>query len=96
MLASFAIEDDLTTQDTGAVEVTLLLDNGKRRWCFFMTPTALATCGDFIPGTDVRYHRAASHMIVVAGRIDKPTIERVLRAIDKEGELINCSRPIED
>jgi hypothetical protein len=95
MLVSFTIDDDLATQESGGVEVTLQLDSGERRWCYFMTPAALAACGDLIPGTDVRFHHAA-HMIVVAGRLDRPLIERVLRAIDASGELEQYSRSLEE
>jgi hypothetical protein len=61
-----------------------------------MTPAALAACGDFIPGTNVRFHYGESHMIVVAGRLDRPLIERVLRNLDASGELEQCSRSLEE
>lgn len=96
MLVSFTIDDELASQDTGAIEVTLQLENGERRWCYFMTPAALAACGDFIPGTNVRFHYGSPYMIVVAGHLDQPLIERVLREIDAAGELAQCSRRLED
>ena len=96
MLVSFTIDDDLAAQEAGAVEVTLQLENGERRWCYFMTPAALAACGDFISGTNVRFHYGSSHMIVVAGHLDRSLIERVLRKIDASGELVQCSRSLED
>jgi len=96
MLASFTIEDDLAIQESAAVEVVLHLDSGERRWCYFMTPAALAACGDFVAGTEVRFHYGSSHMIVVAGYLDRPLIERVLREIDARGELAQCSRSVED
>jgi hypothetical protein len=95
MLASFTIEDDLAIQESAAVEVILHLDSGERRWCYFMTPAALAACGDFIPGTRVRFHYGAPHMIV-AGHLDRRLIERVLQEIDARGELVQCSRNIDD
>jgi hypothetical protein len=94
MLKSFTIEDDLANQDTGAVEVVLELMSGERRWCFFMTPAALAACGDFISGTSIRYHRGAPHMIVVAGRLDRQLIERVLHEQAERGELSQCSMAV--
>ena len=96
MLKSFTIEDDLAIQDTAAIEVTLDFTSGERRWCFFMTPTALAACGDFVPGTFVRYHYGAPHMIVVAGRFDRPLIEQVLVGLDERDELTRCSIPVEE
>ena len=96
MLKSFTIQGDLAAQDAGAVEVVLELASGERRWCFFMTPAALAACGDFISGTAVRYHHGAAHMIVVAGHLDRPLIEQVLLELSEEGALIQCSLPIEE
>lgn len=95
MLLSFTIEDDLAAQETGAIEVTLHLDTGERRWCYFMTPSALEACGDWIPGTTVGFHYGSPHMIVVAGHLDRTLIEKVLRHIDSSGELRQCSRSIE-
>ena len=94
MLASFTIEDDLAIQESAAIEVVLQLDSGERRLCYFITPTALAACGDFVSGTKVRYHYGSPHMIVVAGQLDRPMIEKVLREIDARGELVACSRRV--
>lgn len=95
MLKSFTIQDDLGAQGTRAVEVDLELVSGERRWCFFMTPAALAGCGDFISGTTIRYHYGAPHMIVVAGQLDRPLIEQVLHEVSERGELLQCSLPVE-
>jgi hypothetical protein len=35
-------------------------------------------------------------MIVVAGRLDRPLIEGVLRDLDASGELDQCSRSLEE
>jgi hypothetical protein len=96
MLKSFTIQDDLAAQDAAAVEVVLELASGERRWCFFMTPAALTACGDFIPGTTIRYHHGAPHMIVVAGHLNRPLIEKVLHELAEGGELIRCSLPVEE
>jgi hypothetical protein len=96
MLKSFTIQDDLAAQDTGAVEVALELMSGERRWCSFMTPAALSACGDFVSGTTIRYHYGAPHMIVVAGHLDRPLIERVLHELAERGELLQCSLPVEE
>jgi hypothetical protein len=63
---SDTIDDDLSGAATGGIEVTVTLRDGERRWCYFMTPAALATCGDWLPGTETRIHYDAPHMIVVA------------------------------
>jgi hypothetical protein len=96
MLSSFTIDDDLAAQETGAIEVTLHLDAGERRWCYFITPGALAACGDFVSGSNVRFHYGAPHMIVMAGHLDRVLIERALRDIDARGDLAKCSLRLED
>ena len=96
MLVSFTIDDNLATQEAAAIEVTLTFENGERRWCYFMTPTALAACGDLIPGTNVRFHHGSSHMVVVAGQPDRPLIERVIEKLDASGQLVQCSRSLDE
>lgn len=94
MLESFSIDDDLNNQLTGAIEVTLAMQSGTRRWCFFMRPEALAACGDFIEDTSLRFHYGAPHMIVVAGELNLQIIEQSLMHLEAIGELENCSLPL--
>ena len=96
MLKSFTIDDDLAAQDLRAIEVSLETTSGERRWCFLMTPAALSACGDFVAGTTIRFHLGVPHMIVVAGRLDRPLIERVLNELSERNELLQCSLPIEE
>ena len=95
MLKSFVIENDLAIQSRAAVEVIVKLENGQRRWCYFMTPQALAMCGDWIDGTHIRLHYGAPHMIVVASVIDKTLIESALRQIDRQGRLEACTKELD-
>jgi hypothetical protein len=95
MLRSFEIEDDLAIQDRGAVEVIVHFDDGRRRWCYFMTPQALANCGDWIDGTRTSIHYNAPYMIVVSGRLDEGIIEMALRHIDRHGDLEGCTMPLD-
>ena len=95
ILKSIKIEDDLSIQDTKAIEVIIELDSGERRWCFFMTPKALQSCGDWIDGTKIRFHYGAPHMIVVAATLDGDLIEKTLRDIDQQGDILLCSQKID-
>jgi hypothetical protein len=95
MLRSFEIQDDLAMQDRGAVEVVLHLDDGRSRWCYFMTPQALTNCGHWIDGTRTPIHYKAPYMIVVSGRLDERVIEEALRHIDSRGDLEGCSMPLD-
>lgn len=94
MHVTYTLDDDLEAQDTRAIEVTLHLPDGTRRWCCFMTPAALAACGDQLDGTDIRIHYGSPHMIVVAGRLTEDTIARTLQQIDRAGEIERCSLPV--
>ena len=89
------IEGDLGSQNAGGIEVTVHLPSGERRWCFFMTPEALNTCGDWIEGTTTRFHYGAAHMIVIAGTLTPGIIEGALRHIDKAGDLELATRRID-
>ncbi len=77
------------------IEVTVELTSGERRWWYFMTSGALARCGDIIAGTNVRLHFGAPHMIVVSA-LSPEIIERALRQIDAQGELLTSTRPLAD
>ena len=90
-LRQFTIDDALADAGRGAVEVTVTMDDGTSRWCYFMTPTALSEAGDWVPGTQVRFHYGAPHMIVVS-ELNADIVDRVLRHLDKCGELISCTR----
>ena len=92
-LKSITIDDDLATVDTGAIEVTLTFSDGSKRWCFFMTPQTLAAVGDFVPGTQVRVHYGAPHMVVVS-EISADIIEKTIRLLEAEIELESCTRPL--
>jgi hypothetical protein len=95
MLKSFEIQGDLLLQDRGAVEVVLCLDDGRRRWCYFMTPPALINCGDWIRATRTRIHYNAPYMIAVCGHLDEAVIEEALRHIDVRGNLEACSMALD-
>jgi hypothetical protein len=86
LLTKIEIENDLAGQNLRAIEVTVHLADGTRRWCFFMTPSALCACGDWINGTTIRFHYSP-HMIIVAGELSREIIEEVLRDIDSRGDL---------
>jgi len=91
-LKSFTIDDDLSIASRGAIEVTVSMENGERRWCFFFTPEGLSRCGDMVDGSAVRVHPGVAHMIVVS-RIDEGIIEKVLCALDVSGALLEHTIP---
>lgn len=93
MLRSYRIDDDLAAADSGAIDVTVTLTDEERRWCFFVTPRALAAVGDFVEGTSVRVHLGELHMIVVS-EVSREIIERVLRELDAAGELVRRTLPL--
>lgn len=88
---SFTIDDDLQRQLQVGIEVTLFMQDGSRRWCYFMRPEALAACGDWLEESTERLHFDAPHMIVVAAELTPAVIERALRQIDRQGALLRCS-----
>lgn len=91
-IESIVIEDPIESHRTGAIEVSVITNAGDKRWCFFFTPEGMATCGDWIDGTKVRFHYGASHMILVS-EISDSIIKAALRDIDKQGMLEKCTIP---
>ncbi len=94
-LQSYTIDDDLAHADRGAIEVSVTLADGRSRWLFFMTPSALMACGDWVEGTQVRVHLGVPHMLVV-GTVSADIIERVLKQLDASGELEHHTLPLGD
>src|SRR3982751_508884 len=92
-LRSYRVDDDLAAAGSRAIEVTVTLADEQRRWCFFITPGALAIVGDFIEGTAARFHLGELHMIVVS-EWTQDVIERVLRELEREGELLRRTLPL--
>jgi len=92
-LRSYTIDGDLCDGDSGAVEVTITLEDERRRWCFFMTPHALQTAGDFVDGTEVRLHIGERHMIIVS-ELSRDIIERALRHLADNGFLERHTLPV--
>ena len=93
-LKEFHIADDLQESERIGIEVELTFESGEKRWCYFITPSALASCGDWIPGTRIRFHYGAPHMIVVS-ELNQEVIRKVLEHLDHEGELRACTRAFE-
>ena len=87
------IRDPLEDADLGAIEVDVTIGH-DRRWCFFMTPAALASCGDWVEGTKTRVHLGVPHMIVVS-QVDEQIIRSVLASLDAKGELLAHTAPVE-
>ena len=103
-LETIQICDDLAASDTVLIEVEVTLSDGKRRWCWFATPAALANVGDcFINGTKVRVLYGMPHLIVVSAlndevvsALNEQVIDQVLHHIERQGELLQCTRAIEE
>jgi len=87
--------DPVDTPHDFPIDVTVQLSDGQERWCVFATPTALVRCGDCIEGTDLvfRYH---NRHLIVASRLSHDLIGRMLRHIDSQGRLAECTLPCGD
>lgn len=92
VLAEFLIDDDLIDTDQGCIEVVISLSNGERRFCWFATPTALGNCGEMLGDTGCRYHYCNRHF-VIATDVSRESIGRVLREIESQGCLLECTLP---
>jgi hypothetical protein len=97
-LITFHIDDPIMPDEDLPIEVTVELSNGDRRWCIFTTPSALASCGNWIEGTHVPFHYGNRH-IIIARELSEDFIRRMLHQIDSQGELVECTltlEPIDD
>ena len=94
-LETFHLDDPITTNEDRAIEVTVQLSNGERRWCIFATPSALANCGFWIEGTQIPFHYSNRH-IIIARELSEDLILRMLHEIDRQGALEDCTVQLDD
>ncbi len=94
-LVKYQLDDTSTPSQDKTIEVTVNLSDGGQRWCIFATPEALASGGDYIDGTQVPFHYCNRH-VIVAGELSEDLIGRMLRYIDGQGELAECTLPLAD
>jgi len=93
MIKNIIIEDTIDSHKERAIEVVLEMNDGEKRWCFFLTPSGASQCGDFIEGTKTRTHYGSAHMFVVSD-ISKKIIESAIKQVENEGNLLKCTLPI--
>ena len=91
-LVRTTIDDPL---DGPSVDVVLEFSDGHQRWCFFTTPEVLSQRGgDAQVDGERLLHFGSRHMVVVSS-ITRAMIEQSLAYIESQGELLDCSRPID-
>jgi len=92
-ITDIVIDDDLNDPSTASVEVTVKLSNGEDRWCFFATPDMLARSSQIQLDEGVINMYGVRHLIVVS-TVTGGMITQSLEAIDRQGELMNCTLPV--
>jgi hypothetical protein len=90
-LVRTTIEDPL---DSHAVDVVLEFSDGQRRHCYFITPQWLAQLNGAAQFDGERLLSYSPHMIVVSA-ITRGMIEQSLAYIESQGELLDCSKPLD-
>jgi hypothetical protein len=91
-LARTTIADPL---DFHSVDVVLEFSDDQRRLCYFTTPEKLSQLGGLAQfGGERLLSFGSAHMIVVSA-ITREMIEQSLAYIESQGELLNCSMPLD-
>lgn len=90
-LSAYEIDDEFTAGAGQVVEVTVQLTDGQT--CRFATPAALANFGNEIQGIQTRFHYC-NRDLIVADELSEDLIGRMLRHIDNQGDLIECTLPL--
>jgi hypothetical protein len=89
-MESFKIDDPVDDPDLHAIEVTITLKDGTRRWCFFITPSSLSSLlarADMHTRSGKPIGILHAHHMIVLSEITEETIERALQYLDARGEL---------
>ena len=95
VLTHFQLDTSLESALEICLEVTVTFSTGEKRWCWVATPAALSRCGDWIEGTTIPFHYGIPHLIIAA-EVNEELIERMLRYIDSQGRLLECTLPLVD
>ncbi len=83
------LEEPLTVP----IDVVIELSEGQARWCFFATPDILATLSQIRLGGGTINMYGAPHLIVVS-TMSEEIIVQALESINKLGELMECTLPV--
>lgn len=94
-LQTITIIDELSLQDSTAIEVLVTLSDDSRRWCFFCNSKSMHKFGGWISGTRIPVHYAP-HMIVVGARLTADLINQVLKDFESQGNLLCCTQEAVD
>lgn len=91
VIVRWQFDDPIDDEAMDWVEVTVDLSDGSRRWCIFITPERIA---QYLTRPGAEPGMWGAHIIAVLC-ISPETVERVLRELDQQGELIECTMPLE-
>ena len=95
----FCLDDPIWDEDannSASVDVTIKFSNGERRWCYFMTPNALAQSGDWFPDTNTRFHYDFPSYAIFVTEITPEIIQRVLLHMEHDNKLMECTTLLKD
>ena len=92
MIKSIKIKDSISAAIHRAIEVDLEMEDGSKRWCFFVLADGVKNYGYLINGSKVRVQYGSKHMIVVSD-ISETIIKIFLKEKAKNNELFNCTEP---
>ena len=83
------IIDPVELHQQMAIQVAIVIDD-EIRYCYVSSPEGLKNFGDWIDGTQVRFHYNFSDLIVVS-EISEDLIIKAIKHIQKEGKLKQCT-----
>lgn len=81
---------EIVNEFQAATDVSFSLDDGTRRWCWFITPAHLAA---LLNQPYAEPGMQGAHLIMVRS-LAPGVVEKMLRHLDEQGELIGASLPL--
>ena len=89
VVAEFSIDDEITDESHGFVDVTVTMEDGERRWCSFCTPSYLS--GILVSN---KYFENASTIFVES--LTRVRFEEVLSELTRGGRLFEVTRGLDN
>ncbi len=93
MIQSIYIKDNIELSERVAIEVIVTLVDGSKRWCYFVSKSAIGNFGDYINGTNIPVLYGSSHMVVVP-QVTISVVHKFLHMIDSTGEIESVTKSV--
>lgn len=86
-IKTITLDDKIEDAKNDIIEVTVLFENGMKRWLFFMTAQYLI---EKLMSPNFYFH---STKVIYVNALSEAIVEKTIRDLDQKNELMNATKP---